>query len=65
MRWRVARVMRAAQDILGSRERLAQQLEVPPYVVGEWIAGIGEAPEKAFNQAVEILLNQRGLRNER
>jgi hypothetical protein len=62
MRWRVAKVMRAAQDVLGSREDLAQQLKVAPHVVGEWIAGIGDAPEAAFYRAVEIILNQRGLR---
>jgi hypothetical protein len=59
MRWRVAKVMRAAQQVAGSREALAAQLAVPPHLVGEWIAGVGDAPEEAFHRAVEILLNVR------
>jgi DNA-binding transcriptional regulator YdaS (Cro superfamily) len=51
--------MRKAQQILGSREKLAKRIGVEPHLVAEWITQISDAPEDAVHAAVEVLLEYR------
>ena len=59
VREQVATVMRKAQEILGSREKLAERIGVEPYLVSEWIARISDAPDDALNNAVQVILDYR------
>lgn len=59
VRDQVAKVMLAAAKIAGGREKLAERLNVPPYVVAEWIAKLTDAPDDAVHEAVEIILRHR------
>jgi DNA-binding transcriptional regulator YdaS (Cro superfamily) len=57
VREQVAKVMRTAQKVLGSREALAARLDVAPYRVSEWIACKSDAPDTAVHEAVQVLLD--------
>ncbi len=59
VREQVANVMRTAEKIAGSREKLAERLGVAPYLVAEWIARITDAPDEIVHMAVEIILEHR------
>ena len=59
VRQQVTEVLRQAQEIVGSRHRLAERLGVAPHLLDEWIAGISDAPDEVVGAAAEILMEHR------
>ena len=59
VREQVARVMRMALEILGSRQRLAERLGAEPALIEEWMTCLSDAPDEAVHAAVEIILEYR------
>jgi hypothetical protein len=56
VRNQTAKIMKRAETIAGGREALARHLGVEPYKVGEWIAGLTDAPHDIVNKAVDLLI---------
>jgi hypothetical protein len=52
---RYAQTLRRAALLLGGVKPLASRLSAPVEQVGKWIAGVDEAPLKAFLQSLDIV----------
>jgi CheY-like chemotaxis protein len=52
-----ARLLKRAQAIKGSRERLAEALGVHPYDLAHWVAGKAFPPQRIVEKVLEIVLD--------
>jgi CheY-like chemotaxis protein len=60
-----ARLLKRAQAIKGSRERLAEALEVHPHDLAHWIAGKAFPPQRIVEKVLEIVLDAHDAHSDR
>ena len=53
------RLLKRALTIKGSRERLADSLDVRPHDLALWLAGKGAPPQAVFERVLEIILDEK------
>lgn len=54
-----ARLLKRALTIKGSREKLADSLDVHPHDLALWLAGKASPPEEVFERVLEIVLDEK------
>ena len=52
------RILARSLELVGDREELARLLHTRPILLDAWLAGVTIIPERAFLQAVDIILGE-------